>query len=105
MNRNFPRTWGRGQVRRLGAGLPSRPGTAAVLKEFSPLVNCPYSKLAGSLNRARRRPLGGKIVRGLASYLLCRRNEYIPTHADLCRRLRLSKTTEWKPAATSALAA
>ena len=50
-------------------------------KEFSPLVNCSYSKLAGSLNRTRRRPLGGKIIRGLASYLLGRRNECIPTHA------------------------
>ena len=44
-------------------------------------MNCSYSKLAGSLNRTRRRPLGGKIIRGLASYLLGRRNECIPTHA------------------------
>ena len=81
MKKNFPRTWGRGKVRRLGAGLPSRPGAAAVLKEFSPLVNCPYSKLTGNFNGARHRPLGGKIIRGLASYLLGGRNECIPTHA------------------------
>jgi hypothetical protein len=52
-----------------------------MLKEFSLLVNCPYSKSAGRLNRARRRPLSGKIIRGLASYLLGRRNEWIPTDA------------------------
>ena len=44
-------------------------------------MNYPYSKSAGSLNHARRRPLGGKIIRGQGSYLLGRRNEYIPTHA------------------------